>query len=711
MPHLRGLNPRQLEAVLHTEGPLLVLAGAGSGKTRVITCRVGQLIASGKADPSQILAVTFTNKAANEMRERLKALIGDSLAEPVRISTFHAYCLTILREHCEHIGYRKNFSIAGEGDSRTLMRRVVDDLPSPDAFSAGIFQTEVSLYKNRNEVPDENSKMPVATENAARYAEYMHHVYAKYHDALRAANSMDFDDLMLQTLRLWREHPALGKACRDTFRYVLVDEYQDTNQIQFELVKYLVQDHQNLCVVGDDDQSIYAWRGADTRIILDFDKHFPKAHVITLDQNYRSTETILRAANSVIGNNSARRDKSLWSQLGKGRALDWFVVADEDAEAREAINWLRQIQEKTGAAWSDFAFLYRSNQQSQPLEIALRQAGISYVVVGGQDFFERTEVKDIISYLKVLSNPRDEPAFLRVINMPRRGIGDHTLHKVHELCISRGCSLGQALAEILKQGKESASAQQELLDFEEGFNPVQQWNRTEQGIREFLTLLMDFRERFQKADGRNLRNVVEDLVLAIDYRGELERTCKNRLQIEARWQNVEYVLKAVGDYAANAKEPSLRGFLDESHLAGDSPFQSKEERKRKGVTLMTIHSAKGLEYPFVFLFGCEEGLMPHQKSLEQNTLEEERRLFYVALTRGKRHVTLFECLRRSKGGKERATTTSRFMKEIPEDLLIQRLFAVRDGLSALSEEKPDAPPENEPPRVFKKPGRKRKPSG
>lgn len=692
---------------MHTEGPLLVLAGAGSGKTRVITCRVGNLIATGRAEPAQILAVTFTNKAANEMRERLKGLIGDSAATPVRISTFHSYCLNILREHCEHIGYRKNFSIAGESDSRALMRRVVDELPSRDAFNAGTFQSEISLYKNRNEVPDPDKKRPVASATEERYVEHMHDVYTRYHASLRAANSMDFDDLMLQTLRLWREHPKLGKACRDAFRYVLVDEYQDTNQVQFDLVKYLVQDHQNLCVVGDDDQSIYAWRGADTRIILDFDKHFPKAKVITLDQNYRSTETILRAANAVIGNNTARREKSLWSELGKGRALDWFIVADEDAEAKEAINWMKLIQEKTGAKWSDFAFLYRSNQQSQPLEIALRQAGVSYVVIGGQDFFERAEVRDIISYLKVVSNPRDEAAFLRVINMPRRGIGDHTLHRVHELCIQKNCSLGQALAEILKAGKESLSAQQELLDPEMGFSPAQQWTRTEQGIREFLSILKTFREKFQASGGKDLRGIVEDLILAIDYRGELERTCKNKAQVESRWENIEYVLKAVGDYEARAKEPSLRGFLDESHLTGDSPIQSKEERLRKGVTLMTVHSSKGLEFPFVFLFGCEEGLMPHKKSIEQNTLEEERRLFYVALTRGKRHVTLFESLSRTNNGKERLTATSRFMKEIPSELLNPRVMATRDGIAAGDDGKPEVAPKDDVQRVYKKPGRRK----
>lgn len=697
-PHLRGLNSRQLEAVMHTEGPLLVLAGAGSGKTRVITCRVGHLIATGRAEPAQILAVTFTNKAANEMRERLRELIGEGAASPVRISTFHSYCLNVLREHCEHIGYRKNFSIAGEGDSRALMRRVVDDLPTREGLSPGIFHAEISLYKNRNESPDPELKRPVSTATEERYVEHMHTVFERYNAALRAANSMDFDDLMLQTLRLWREHPRIGKHCRDAFRYVLVDEYQDTNQVQFELMKYLVQDHENLCVVGDDDQSIYAWRGADSRIILDFDKHFPKARVITLDQNYRSTETILRAANAVIGHNAARREKRLWSELGKGRAIDWFVVADGDAEAKEAIAWLKLIQEKTGAKWSDFAFLYRSNQQSQLLEIALRQAGISYVVIGGQDFFERAEVRDVISYLKVIANPRDEAAFLRVINMPRRGIGDHTLHRVHELCIEKSCSLGQALAEILKAGKESTLAQQELFDPEMGFSPAQQWTRTEQGIREFLSILKTFREKFQAAGGKDLRSIVEDLILAIDYRGELERTCKNKAQVESRWENIEYVLKAVGDYEARTKAPSLRGFLDESHLTGDNPMQSKEERLKQGVTLMTIHSAKGLEFPFVFLFGCEEGLMPHKKSIEQNSVEEERRLFYVALTRGKRHVTLFESLSRTSNGKERLTATSRFMKEIPAELLNPRVLAVRDGLSTGDPDvkSTDSPPKKAP---------------
>lgn len=675
--YVKGLNPPQREAALRTEGPVLVLAGAGSGKTRVITRRIAHIIANQLARPQQILAVTFTNKAANEMRERVAELVGPKAARAVFISTFHSFCLRVLRKHCEAIGYRKNFSIASESDSRTLLRRVVDALPSNDSFSPGIFQAEISLFKNMNRDPSAEGALPVATATQAKYSSYMGDVYEAYASSLRAANAMDFDDLMLQTLRLWREHPDIAERCRGAFRYVMVDEYQDTNQVQLELVRALVAEHRNLCVVGDDDQSIYAWRGADSRIILDFEKHYPEAAIITLDQNYRSTGTILKAANAVIQNNGTRREKKLWSDLGEGRPLDWFVVADEEAEAREALGYMKHIQSRSGARWNDFAFLYRSNQQSKTLEIALRQAGIPYVVIGGQDFFERTEVKDIISYLKVLANPRDEAAFLRVVNMPRRGIGDQTLHTVHDICLRDNCSLGQALAQILKQGPPR---QAEFLDAEAGFSPNAEWSRTEQGIREFLSLLKTFRERLKTGEG-GLKAIVEDLVLAIDYHGELQRSCKNAAQLQARWQNVELVLKTIGDYEAANEKATLASFLDESHLNSDGMKNSREERRREGVTLMTIHSSKGLEFPFVFLMGCEDGLIPHQKSIEDNNLDEERRLFYVALTRGRRHVALFEALTRTKGGKERSTKPSRFFQEIPPELLRQQIRAARDGMA------------------------------
>ena len=397
--------------------------------------------------------------------------------------------------------------------------------------------------------------------------------------------------------------------------------------------------------------------------------------MITLDQNYRSTETILNAANCVIRNNGARREKRLWSALGEGRALDWHITADEEDEARHVVDWLKHVRHRAKAEWTDFAVLYRANNQSRPIEMSLRQAGIPYIVVGGQDFFERAEVKDIIAYLKVIANPRDETAFLRVINMPRRGIGDTTLHKVHEICVHERVSLTRALSELLKR---DLLPREQQLDLEGGPAAA---NGAAKGIREFLALLAHFRRRFQDCQG-TLHEIATDLVETIGYRQELERACKKPEHALNRWGNIEIVLEAVREYEAEEKEkgmysPTLTGFLDASHLSGDAQ-QSREERRQTGVTLMTIHAAKGLEFPFVFLVGIEEGLLPHERAIRENTLEEERRLFYVALTRGKRHVTLFEALSRNKHGRERMTATSRFMKEIPDNLLRQHIHAARD---------------------------------
>jgi len=658
---LDGLNPPQREAVCQTEGPVLVLAGAGSGKTRVITRRVAYLLAQGLAEPGEVLAVTFTNKAANEMRERVAELVGKTQAKDLVICTFHSFCLQVLRKEIEHLGYRRNFTISGESDVRTMLRRVVDEIDSGESFSPASFQAAISLCKNSSEVPDPESPRMGASETEQKYQAHLGEVYTQYQSALRAANSVDFDDLLLLTLRLWREHAFVHERYRRKFRYVMVDEYQDTNKVQYALLRMLVDGHRNFCVVGDDDQSIYAWRGADSQNILQFEKHFPGAKIVTLDQNYRSTTTILEAANSVIRHNHTRREKKLWSDLGRGRPLDWIITGDEEAEAKQAVAWLRKIQEKTGARHSDFALLYRSNLQSRPLEITFRQAGIPYVVLGGQDFFERAEVKDIISYLKIIANPRDEAAFLRVVNMPRRGIGDGTLHLAHDLCRQEKLSLGQAMDALMQRGLVSAKVQA--------------------GIRQFLGLLTHFRKRFREKDG-TLEAITGDLVKGIGYYGELERVCKSPQQALSRMQNVESVVKAIGEYEGQSEAPSLSNFLDESHLNTNQDRYSKQERRQKGVTLMTIHSAKGLEFPFVFLMGIEEGLLPHEKSVRENTLEEERRLFYVALTRGRRHVTLFEALSRVRNGKERMTSTSRFMKEVPEHLLQRRVLAVREMVEA-----------------------------
>lgn len=656
---LAGLNPAQREAVTQTEGPLLILAGAGSGKTRVITRRIAYILAKGVAKPNEILAVTFTNKAAGEMRDRVAGLVGKQAAKGIVISTFHAFCLRVLRAEIAHLGYRKDFTISSEGDVRTVVRRLLEDMDGvKESFDPGNFLEQIGHVKNSGfyEVPEDQPE--AESETAQKYAKWLPAVFEKYQSALRAANTLDFDDLLLLTLRLWREHPRILARYQKRLRYVMVDEYQDTNHLQYELLRLLVAKHRNFCVVGDDDQSIYGWRGADIRNILSFEHDYPEVKIVKLEQNYRSTETILAAANAVIANNRERRAKQLWSDLGKGRPLDWFITGGEEHEAKMVVAWIRHIQEKAKAKYTDFAVLYRSNLQSRPLEIALRQAKIPYVVVGGQEFFERTEVKDIIAYLRAVVNPRDEVAFLRIVNVPRRGIGDATLHLVHDICRAEGCSFAKALSEALRRG---------LIQ-----------GRAERGIRELLALLRDFNARFRQPSGP-LSLLTQELVERIGYRTELVRTSKSALQLDQKWSNVEAVIEAVARYEEDCEgKPTLPGFLDESALNREEDQRANENQKRSGVTLMTIHSAKGLEFPFVFISGVEEGILPHEKSLKNGGLEEERRLFYVALTRGKRHVTLFEACSRNRRGRERMCTTSRFLKEIPEALLNRRVRAARE---------------------------------
>jgi DNA helicase II / ATP-dependent DNA helicase PcrA len=455
---------------------------------------------------------------------------------------------------------------------------------------------------------------------------------------------------------------------RAQFRYIMVDEYQDTNSIQYELLRMLTGQHRNLFVVGDDDQAIYGWRGADVRNILGFEKDYPEAKIITLDQNYRSTESILTAANHVIQHNATRREKKLWSSLGKGRAIDHFVVGDDEAEAAEVLSWMRHIHSRTKAAWSDFAILYRSNVQSRPLEIALRQGDVPYAVFGGQDFFERAEVKDIISYLKTIANPRDEASFLRVVNVPRRGVGDATLHHAHDICLREKKTLGMALAAVLEQGALPKN--------------------TEYGIKHFLGIIQRYRKRFRERDGR-LEEILRSLIRDIDYFGELQRSSRTPEQYEVRAQSVEAVCRAIEAYENSADRPSLPGFLDATHLNGDSQFEKREDGKRDAVSLMTIHSAKGLEFPFVFIVGMEDGLLPHERAMVDGSLEEERRLFYVALTRGKRHVTMFEAVSRVRNGRERMSKPSRFLTEIPEALIVHQVRAARDMVQEVVE--PPAP--------------------
>jgi superfamily I DNA/RNA helicase len=654
------LNPEQLAAVTHVDGPLVVLAGAGSGKTRVITQRIAHLLTHGHAKPSQILALTFTNKAANEMRDRVGELIGRGAASKIFLGTFHAFCLRVLRREIERLGYRKNFSVSTESDVRTIMRRVLEDMDGvKDSFSPRMFLDRITAIKNSGDgmdAPEEEAEKDSDTETEAKYRKWLPAIFEKYQSALRASNALDFDDLLVMTGELWRKHPDVLERYQTRFPYILVDEYQDTNAVQYRLLRALAGERANLFVVGDDDQSIYGWRGADIRNILDFEVDFPNARIIKLEQNYRSTQTILDAANAVISRNKQRRPKNLWSALGEGRAIDRIVTADAEHEAETAVEWLKHIMQRAGGSFGDFAVLYRSNLQSRPFEIAFRRAGIPYVVRGGQDFFERTEVKDMLAYLRAIANPGDEAALLRVVNMPRRGVGDQALHQIHDLCRQEGVSFAKGMR----------------LARDRGVLP----GRAENGITDFLNLLGAYRRQFESG-AEAIPDLLTGLIDATGYRAELRRVAKTPGQWATRSENLDAVVQAAEQYCQSTRSPSLTEFLDQCALDPKDESRRSDKRDTKSATLMTVHSAKGLEFPFVFIAGVEEGLMPHEKNALGPALEEERRLFYVALTRARRHVTLFEAIERDKHGRPRPATTSRFVSELPEGLVKVRHRATR----------------------------------
>lgn len=662
-----SLNPEQRAAATHGAGPLLIVAGAGSGKTRVITTRIARLIATKEAKAEHILAVTFTNKAAREMRERVAQLTTPKAAEAVTISTFHSFCLQILRKDIEHLGYRRNFSIATEGDKRAMVRRVLDDMDGvKETFKPETILEAITSAKNSGGL-ESRAKDDVVRQ---KYDKYLPSFYEAYQSALRASNALDFDDFIGLTLSLWKEHPEALARARDQYRFVMVDEFQDTNRAQYELIHTLATPRNNLCVVGDDDQSIYAWRGAEPGIMRDLERDFAGLKVVKLEQNYRSTPNILNAANAVIARNTGRREKKLWSAAPAGRPIDLIITGDDEHEAKTALEWLKLIRSKSGAQFRDFAILYRSNTQSRPIEMALRQGEVPYQVVGGQDFYERAEIKDIVSYLKLLANPRDEASFLRIVNMPRRGIGDATLEKIHTKCLEHRMPFGKAMAAVLND----ASVPKE----------------TERGLRALLNCLAHHRKRLRERSG-TVSEIVTDLIDTIGYRAELLRTSKTTGQFETRWNNIEAILGAIVAYEAEDFAPTLTGFLDKAALVRDEPRSTTDDGKRNEVTLMTMHSAKGLEFPFVFIMGLEDGQLPHQKSVDYGDIEEERRLFYVGITRAQRHLTLFQALSRARGDKERMTQPSRFLTEIPPELINQRTAAAPEMVQERVDPNADIP--------------------
>jgi superfamily I DNA/RNA helicase len=695
MPNLNTLNPEQRQAVETTKGPVLILAGAGTGKTRVITFRIAHLIERG-VKPGNVLAVTFTNKAAREMRERVNELLprtrnaergawneekarnavpdpnssspdlrapsppfgmeerdgerrrsGSSAEEkPDRptICTFHSLCVRILRSHIEKLGYKRNFVIYDESEQLGAIRKILSSISAKgEKTDPRAVLSLLSRYKNGG-----SRAAAFGDPNVAALAE---HVRKKYESALHACNALDFDDLILHTLRLFREHPDALEACRNRFRYVMVDEYQDTNAAQFELVHSLTKEHRNLCVVGDDDQSIYGWRGAEVANLLDLEKHFPEVKVVKLEQNYRSTNTILKAANAVIKHNARRRGKQLWSQKGQGSLITVHAFHDDEEEARTVVEDIEFMRLGKRVPWGSQAILFRTNLQSRPFEVALRQANVRYHLIGGQSFFDRREVRDLIAYLKVFINPHDDVNLLRIANVPARGLSDVTMERLLAASQERHCSVFAAMSNA-----EATAALQ---------------GRARESIAEFVRWIEAARAPLF-AEGRgvaSLKNWADQLLTDCGYYAELRRSEKDAETAESRVRNLKDLLASLDDAAPHAPAPAdrLLAFLED--IALDQDKEEDQESAGDAVTLITMHSCKGLEYPHVYVVGLEDGLLPHSRSKVEGTMDEERRLFYVAITRAQETLTLSHCAARKKYGQLTPCHPSPFLNELPEEFL------------------------------------------
>ena len=632
--NLDMLNPQQRKAAETLEGPVLILAGAGSGKTRALTYRVANLIDHG-VEPWRILAITFTNKAAKEMRERISTLVGEK-AQEVWVSTFHAMCAKILRRDIEKLGYIRSFSIYDDDDQTSVLKEILKNFSIDDTvLTVRELRGKISDAKNRLMTPDE-----WFTQSAKDFhSQQIHDVYFEYENRLRKANALDFDDLLVRTLELFADHPPVLESYRQRFSYVLVDEYQDTNFAQYSLVKLITQHSRNLCVVGDDDQSIYGWRGADIRNILDFEKDYPDAAVIKLEQNYRSTANILDAANQVIAHNEGRKEKALWTDAPEGDPIKLFCAGDEREEAAWVCDRMQQLK-LAGDAYGSMAVLYRTNAQSRVLEEMLMRAGIQYRIYGGQRFYDRKEVKDIIAYLRCIINPSDDVSLRRIINQPKRAIGESTIQELVRYASEQEIPLYSALVDV----PEVLSA------------------RPRKCVREFGELMNEMVLQHEDMPlGEFVKMLIEKTGLRTQYERDLSDEAKTRLE------NMDEFLGAVNEFEQAADEPTLENYLENVALISDL---DTAETGTQYVTLMTVHSAKGLEFPTVFVSGLEEGIFPSGRSLMDDTkLEEERRLCYVAITRAMQRLYLSFASQRMIYNQLNYNAPSRFIKEIPSRLL------------------------------------------
>ncbi len=630
MARLFDLNPQQLEAVTTTQGPVLILAGAGTGKTRVITMRITYLLHEG-ISPDAILAVTFTNKAANEMRERVGTMVERPKAKRLTICTFHALCVRILRQDIERLGYKTNFAIYGEGDQLGLIRKIISRISAKnEKLDAQLARNLISRAKNQHWKLAES-----ATNNSLLAA-----VFERYQEELKAANAVDFDDLLILTVRLLETNPAVTNKWQERFQYLMIDEFQDTNRLQLELVRYLGRQHRNVCVVGDDDQSIYGWRGAEIANILEFEAHFADPKIIKLEQNYRSSNAILGLANSIIRHNPRRRPKALWSEKGVGQNVKIVAVPNDREEANYVVSELQKQQLEVAGSWKRFAIIFRMNAQSRLFEEQLRRLQIPYRIIGGRSFFERREVKDLLAYLAGLANPNDDLNLLRIINTPARGIGATTI----DLAVAESNQAKTSIFATLQ-----SSGFQELLSAKTGT-----------AVRAFIELIDRYETQIHQPLVE-LASIAAALLEEIRYPEELRRSCKTPEEALNREENVRELVRTLADYQRRSTE-GLSGFLAE--VALDQEREEETDTDKDGVTLITFHAAKGLEFPHVFLIGLEEGILPHDRSKLEGNLDEERRLFYVGITRAMQTLTITHCANRNKYGGSIPCHPSSFLKDL-----------------------------------------------
>lgn len=639
---LSGLNPVQQEAVKTTDGPLLLMAGAGSGKTRVLTHRIAYLMAEKHVAPWNILAITFTNKAAREMKERVESILGPG-ADDIWISTFHSMCVRILRRDIDRIGINRNFSILDTADQLSVIKGILKERNlDPKKFDPRSILGTISSAKNELTEPEEFSKVA-----GGYYDQVVSDVYADYQKKLLKNQSLDFDDLIMTTIKLFDRVPEVLEFYQRKFQYIHVDEYQDTNRAQYMLVKQLAERFQNLCVVGDSDQSIYRWRGADITNILSFEKDYPNASVILLEQNYRSTKRILRAANEVIKNNSNRKPKNLWTENDEGIKISYYRGDNEFGEGQFVAGKIHQLHSTGKRKLSDIAILYRTNAQSRVIEETLLKAGLNYNIVGGTKFYDRKEIKDILAYLRLVSNPDDDISFTRIVNVPKRGVGATSLEKIASYAAINGLSFFQAIQQVDFIGV-SAKAANALDSFRQ--------------MIENLTNMQDY---------LSITELTEEILDKTEYREMLK--AEKSIEAQSRLENIDEFLSVTKNFEQKSEDKTLVAFLTDLALIADiDQLDQKEEESggKDAITLMTLHAAKGLEFPVVFLMGLEEGVFPHSRSLmEEAEMEEERRLAYVGITRAEQELYLTNAKMRTLFGRTNMNPESRFIAEIPDDLL------------------------------------------